>query len=443
MKFQEKYSNLLSFVFLLAAFVLLILWIDLLILLPLAFFIFDAYYTRFFPWKKIRNISRKLNDLFPGLEWFRIIILAMIITFAVKTLFIEAYKIPTPSMEKTLMVGDYLFVSKISYGPKLPKTPLSAPFMPNMLPNGDLTYSKKIQLPYKRLKGLTNVKRNDIIVFNFPEGDTMVVQYPGQNYYSLLRRYGREYIISNYEIITHPVDKRDNYIKRCVGIPGDTVRIIRSRVFINGDYLEEVPTQKYKYYIRTFENKLNDSTLNVIGVDYKDYSFNPANNMHMLSLSIAEAESIAQLTEVKSIQRFVEPKISFENTELFPHLSTNSWTADEFGPVTVPYRGMRIEINKQSLDIYERLIKVYEKNNLSIKDGKIYINGINSRFYTFKMDYYFVLGDNRHNSADSRFWGFVPEDHLVGKALLIWFSKNPEKNIFHGLRLKRMFKTIK
>jgi len=346
-------------------------------------------------------------------------------------------------MEKTLLVGDYLFVSKLAYGPKLPNTPLAAPFMPNLLPNGRKTYSEKLDLPYKRLKGFGQVKRNDIIVFNFPEGDTLVTQYSGQNYYSLLRQYGREYIDSHYDLIYHPVDMRDNYIKRCVGIPGDTISIEQTKVLVNAEEFPENSNQQYKYYLRTEGYPLDDSILSMIGRKREEINYNPANSIHTLILSIEEIDFLEKLPEVKSIQRYVEPRISFKNTEVFPHRISNRWTADNFGPLIIPEKGKTLEINEENFPIYKRIIQVYEKNKIEIINGDIYINSVLSRSYTFKMNYYFVLGDNRHNSADSRYWGFVPENHLVGKATWIWFSKDPNKNIFKGLRLKRMFKTIK
>ncbi len=418
-------------------------WFRAWVLIPGILLIIDAYIFHIIPWKKLRK-AIQLPPKYRGIaEWTSAILIALIITLAIRTLFVEAYKIPTPSMEKTLMVGDYLFVSKIAYGPKLPNTPLSIPFMPNMLPDGTVTYSKKIQLPYIRLKGLEKVHRNDVIVFNFPEGDTIIVEYAGQSYYRLLRQYGRDYLSKRYHMVVNPVDKRENYIKRCVGLPGDTVLITRAVVFINNKKVPELPTQQFKYYVITNRNKLSDSILIKAGVVPEDISFNPTSSLHIIPLTSAGAEYLRQLPQVKSIQRYVEPQISFRNTEVFPHTPYNQWTADEFGPLVIPAAGMTMDINEKNLPMYHRVIADYEGNQLSILDGEIYINGVVSRSYTFKMNYYFVLGDNRHNSADSRFWGFVPEDHLVGKAVAIWFSKDPKKNILHGLRLNRMFKSIK
>ncbi len=424
-------------------YILFLAWFRVWILLPGLLLIIDAFITHIIPWKKI-NRSVRVPEKYRGtVEWTRAILLALVITLSVRILFIEAYKIPTPSMEKTLLVGDYLFVSKIAYGPKLPNTPLSIPFMPNMLPNGSVTYSKKIQLPYIRLKGLEKVKHNDVIVFNFPEGDTIIVEYAGQSYYRLLREYGRDYLTRRYHFVINPVDKRENYIKRCEGLPGDTVLITRGVVFINNKKVRDLPTQQFKYYVRTYRNRLSDSILEKAGVVPGEVVYNPTSSLHIIALTDSAAEYLRHLPQVKSIQRYVEPQVSFRNSEIFPHTPNNRWTADEFGPLIIPAKGMTMNINEENLPLYRRVIAVYEGNDLKVIDGEIYINGVVSRYYTFKMNYYFVLGDNRHNSADSRFWGFVPENHLVGKAVAIWFSKDPGKNIFHGLRFNRMFKSIK
>jgi signal peptidase I len=424
-------------------YILLIIWFEYYFLLTGLLFLADYFLFHIIPWRKLNGIINIPERFTSSLEWTKAILVAFLLTMSFKILFLEAYKIPTPSMEKTLLVGDYLFVSKIGYGPKLPNTPFSIPFLPNMLPNGRRTYSMHKELPYKRLKGFSKVKHNDIIVFNFPEGDTVVTQYPGQNYYSLVRQYGRDYIFSRFEVIYHPVDKRDNYIKRCVGLPGDTIQIRDGQVFTNGLAIKKYATQQFNYYVRTFGERLSDDILKKAGIKAEGTNYNPNSSLYIMPLSIKDAEFIRGLPEVKSIQPYVEPIISFKQTEVFPHAHQINWTVDEFGPLVIPYKGLRIELSERNILLYDRLIRVYEKNNLKIIDNKIYLNGKITRFYTFDMNYYFVLGDNRHNSADSRFWGLVPEDHLVGKAVLIWFSKDPEKNIFRGLRLKRMFKSIK
>lgn len=420
-----------------------VVWFRFWFLLPGILLIFDMFITGFIPWKKLRPNLKLPQYISLSGEYLLAIFIALVLTIGIRTFFVEAYKIPTPSMEKTLLVGDYLLVSKIAYGSKLPNTPLSFPFLPNMLPNGKLTYSNSISLPYKRLKGFSTVQRNDIIVFNFPEGDSAIVQKAGQNYYSLVRQYGRDYLKMHFDVIQHPVDKRDNYIKRCVGVPGDTLKVIRGHVQVNKDILPDIKTQQYNYYVRTANHRLHDSILNYVNIDPDELSYNPNNSLHILPLTINDAEFIEQLSFVESIQRYVEPIISFRNNEIFPHHNEYAWTADNFGPIIVPGKDLEIQLNTKNIPLYEKIIRDYEKNDLRIEGEKIVINEKISRTYRFKMNYYFVLGDNRHNSADSRFWGFVPENHLVGKAVSIWFSKNPDQPFFKGLRFKRMLKTIK
>ena len=424
-----------------AVYALLCIWFRYFWLLTGIILIFLFYFTRLFQWpfSKRFKIPQSLK-----ITWdiFTAIFIALILTMAIRTLIIEAYKIPTPSMENTLLVGDYLFVSKIAYGPKLPNTPLSIPFLPNMLPGGKLTYSKHPDLPYKRLKGISRVERNDVIVFNFPEGDTAVVQYPGQNYYSLVRQFGWDYLHSQFSIVTHPVDKRDNYIKRCIGIPGDEIKITASTVFVNGKSIVEQYGEQFNYFVKTKGSPFSKNLLKELGLKAKELNYNSTTSEYLVNLDKTKVDFLLSSPEIQSVRRFTETLLSFKNTEVFPHNRGFLWSADEFGPIKVPGNGLVIKINMDNLPLYRRIIEVYEKNKLELRDGNLYINGKFADSYTFKMNYYFVMGDNRHNSADSRFWGFVPEDHLVGKAVLIWFSKDPALG-FYGIRVNRMFKSIK
>ncbi len=420
---------------------LLIIWINAFWFLFFNILFIDIFITRFFDWSlKSYSISKSSKSV---IEWITLFLIAAIISISVKVLFVEAYKIPTPSMEQSLLAGDYIFVSKLAYGPKLPNTPLSIPFLPNQLENGAKTYSEKLLLPYKRLKGLSSVKRNDIIVFSFPEGDTMVVQYPGQNYYSLVRQYGREYIHSHFDMLTHPVDRRENYVKRCIGLPGDTLTIKDGFVDVNGDQFEFFQTQKFKYYLTTKGSRLQDSTLNMLNILKNEFTYNPANSLHVIYLTIEQAEFVKNLQEVRSLKRFVEPVLSFHNQEIFPHNEMYKWTSDLFGPLVIPRKGMTIDLSHSLIPLYERVIRNYENNNFCEIDSVFYIDGREVTSYTFKMDYYFVMGDNRHNSADSRYWGFVPEDHLLGKAVMIWLSIKPGESFLQGLRKERIFRRIK
>ncbi len=420
---------------------MLVIWVERWYLLLLDLVLFDLVVTRKFDWtlRKL-GLPRHLQS---GLEWLFILLIALATSFTIKVLFVETYKIPTPSMEETLLAGDFIFVSKLAYGPRLPETPLAIPFYHNKLPSGKKSYSEKLKMPHKRLKGFSKVERDDIIVFNFPAGDTMVVQYPGQNYYSLIRQYGREYIKSEFDVITHPVDKRENYIKRCIALPGDTLQILGGQVRVNGKTRPVLPHQKFKYYVTTNGSPLPDALLDSLKILKTEVTYNPANSLHVLYLAEAFVETLKSFPQVRSIKKYVEPTLSFQNQEIFPHSPHYRWTGDNFGPLEVPAKGDTLQLDMLNLPIYQRLISTYEHNDLHIVDGEIHINGEPANSYVVQMDYFFVMGDNRHNSADSRYWGFVPEDHLLGKAVAVWFSIEPDKRIIGGLRKERIFSSIK
>jgi signal peptidase I len=419
---------------------ILCIWVGLIFLLLLNLVLYDLFITRYVDWSlRSYRLPRRLQL---SIEWIFVVLLALVCSFTIKLLFLETYKIPTPSMEETLLAGDYIFVSKLAYGPRLPETPLAIPFFHNKLPSGKKSYSEKVEMPYKRLKGFSRVKRGDIIVFNFPEGDTMVVQYPGQNYYSLVRQYGREYILSEFDIITHPVDKRENYIKRCMALPGDTLLITEGKVRVNGEQQAELPHQKFKYYVSTRGEPLPDQLLDSLNILKTTVTYNPVNSLHVLYLTNEKVESLKSYPQVRSISRYMEPTLSFQNQEIFPHSSNYRWTGDNFGPLRIPARGDTIRLNLQNLPLYKRIITTYEKNELALRDGVIHINGQPADHYVIQMDYYFVMGDNHHNSADSRYWGFVPEDHLLGKAVLVLFSVKPDSPFIGGLRKERIFRSI-
>jgi signal peptidase I len=420
---------------------MLMIWINLWYFLLVNLVWYDLFITRKVDWT-LRSYG------LPGwirttLSWLAILILALVGSFSVKILLVEVYKIPTPSMEETLMAGDYIFVSKLAYGPRLPETPLAIPFYHNKLPSGRKSYSEKIKMRYKRLRGFSRVQRGDIIVFNFPEGDSMVVQYPGQNYYSLVRQYGRDYIRNEFDIITHPVDKRENYVKRCVALPGDTLQIMDGEIRVNGKLRSTLPLQKFKYYVTTTGQPLADEVLDSLKIPKSSMTYNPVNSLHVLYLVKEQVETLRSYPTVRSIKRYAEPMLSFPNLEIFPHNADFRWTGDNFGPLKIPARGDTVHLNLLLTPLYQRIIDVYEGNDIQIQEGDIFINGERSESYVVQMDYYFVTGDNHHNSADSRYWGFVPEDHLLGKAVNVWFSIEPDKSILDGLRKERIFSPIK
>jgi len=420
---------------------LLIIWINAWWLLLFNLVIFDIFITRRIDWSlRSYPVPRVLRRI---IEWTSYVLIAIVVTIAIKILFAEAYKIPTPSMEESLKAGDYIFVSKLAYGPKLPNTPVSWPFLPDYFPDGTKTYSEKPLLPYRRLAGFSDVQRGDVIVFSFPEGDSLVVQYPGQNYYSLIRQYGRPYIKEHFDIITHPVDRRENYIKRCIGLPGDTIEIIDGEVMVNQSPVQFRPLQKFKFYVKTENEQLPEDLLDSLKIHKNEVTYNPANSLHVIYLTIKQSEELQYFPTVRSIQRFIEPVLSFHNPEIFPHDLRFRWTNDQFGPLVIPCRGMTVALHAMNYPVYERAIGVYEGNDIRLDRDRILINGVEQEEYTFRMDYYFVMGDNRHNSADSRHWGFVPEDHLLGKAVAIWMSSDPGDSFVGGLRKDRIFRRIK
>jgi len=405
--------------------------------------LFDILITKLINWKYPGKILSKLRLLKEILEWTFAILSAIILVVFIRTFIIEAYTIPTPSMERTLMVGDYLFVSKISYGPKLPNTPLAFPFTHNTMPfSNKKSYNEKIQWPYKRLAGLTKIKNNDVVVFNFPEGDTVVQQFPDQNYYSLVRKYGRNAILSQYQIIARPIDKRENFVKRCIAIPGDTLLITHSSVYINNLPFSDPKEVQHNYYIRTTGEKFEDDKLAGLEINIADQLNDPNEENYVLSLTRGQASGIRSMQNVAKVTRLENTNRNLSYLSYFPYDRSISWNEDNFGPLVIPGKGMTISITLENLPLYRRIIEVYEKNDLDIKDGIVYVNNKPSYSYTFSMNYYFMMGDNRHNSADSRIWGFVPEDHIVGKAILVWLSINKNKKSFNKIRWNRMLKKI-
>ncbi len=423
-------------------YILWVVWIGnywLLLGLPI---IFDFYITQKVNWTFWKKRGQKKTVL---IEWVDAIIFAVIAATLIRMFFIEAYTIPTSSMEKSLLVGDYLFVSKVAYGPKMPNTPISFPFVHHTLPftKNTKSFIEWPRWPYKRIAGFGPVKRNDVVVFNFPEGDTVCLQDQNSSYYTLARIYGRDYIRQNFDIIYRPVDKRENYIKRCIGIPGDTIRVIHGDVFVNGKEEGKNGEKQYNYQVWTNGSTINPIRFEEMGIARSDINYNPQESVYNLPLTNGMVERLKTFSNILEITRY-------ENTDtiamwklIFPHNPNFKWNEDNFGPLWVPRKGVTITLSIENLPLYQRIIDVYENNDLKVENGIIYINGEPSTTYTFKMDYYFMMGDSRHNSADSRFWGFVPEDHVVGKASFIWLSLDKEKHFPVNIRFKRLFTAIK
>jgi signal peptidase I len=357
-------------------------------------------------WKFWRSSGRKSKTR----EWIDAIVFAVIAATLIRTFLIEAFTIPTPSMEKSLLVGDFLFVSKIHYGARTPMTPLAFPFAHQEMPLiGGKAYSEWIKLPYYRLPGFSKIKNNDIVVFNYPMEDD------------------------------RPIDKQTHYIKRCMGIPGDTLEIKNQEVFINGKPAAMPEEGMFIYEIMTDGSPLNSMTLSKMGINDGGPGFMPGQYRYFLTHEMAE--KIKSFANVKSVTRIVQPEGLYEDF-IFPHDPKLPWNLDNYGPVYIPKKGSTIKLDSMNIALYRRAITKYENNELKEEGGKFFINGKETGEYTFKQDYFWMMGDNRHNSADSRFWGFVPEDHIVGKAVFIWMSWEKNGSFLTKIRWKRLFNLV-
>ena len=381
-------------------------------------------------------------------EWVDAIIFAVIAASIIRIFLIEAYTIPTSSMEKSLLVGDYLFVSKVSYGPKVPNTPLSFPFVHHTLPFSTTakSYLEWISLPYYRFPGLSSIRNMDVVVFNYPDGDTLSVKFQSNvSYYQLVRQFGRDAVWGNKdyfgEIIARPVDKRENFIKRCIGVAGDSIRIIDRRVFINGKEEVNPGKRQFKYLVKT-----DGSPINLKNFDKLDITENIStdnNGTYELTLTEQSAAKIKEFSNVVSVTPIIQPQGAWDSN-IFPFDSSYPWNVDNYGPVWVPKAGVTINLTPENIVFYKRIITVFEGNTLQIRDGKIFINGKETNQYTFRQNYFWMMGDNRHNSADSRYWGFVPDDHIVGKAVFVWLSLDPNKSLIDGkIRWNKLLRIVK
>lgn len=376
-------------------------------------------------------------------EWIDAAAFAVVAATLIRTFVFEAYVIPTPSMEKTLLVNDYLFVSKSAYGPRIPNTPVAMPFVHAKLPFVNAkSYVEWIKIPYTRWFA-SPVKRNDAMVFNFPTNDTLINDEENfgskVTYYEAVRQMGRDRVWQDYGsiITTRPVDKRENFIKRCVGIAGDSIQVINGKLHINGkpeDYFPQ--SQRYYQLDVSPEIMLDAEKLDNLGIKVREEQgdFNQLKNgSYLVNITNEEKANLKLPQGYKLADFMMQP-----TAQLFPYYDTaHHWSGDNYGPLWIPKKGATIQLTADNFIRYERCIRVYENNEVENKGGKIFINGKETDKYTFKMDYYWLMGDNRHNSLDSRYWGFVPEDHVVGKASLIWFSWEG------GPRWKRLFRWIK
>jgi signal peptidase I len=429
-----------KFAIAIALFVLWVIWVGnywLLIGTPIFFDLYISKKVHWAFWKK-KGVKKQTKVV----EWVDALIFAVVAATLIRMFFIEAYTIPTSSMEKSLLVGDYLFVSKVSYGPRIPNTPVAFPFAHHTLPLTKSTpaYLQWVKWPYHRLAGFGEVKRNDAVVFNFPEGDTVAVEHQEQSYYQMVRMIGRENVWNRFNIVVRPKDKKENYIKRCVGVPGDKLEIKHGQLYINNEPQEYFPGQQYRYIILTNGTRLNPRVLKRIGVSYEDQMNSQSSNQYFLPLTDEMLEKIESLPNVDTVIKNENQNDAHDY--IWPHHPNFKWNEDNFGPILLPQKGVIIPLTIENLPLYERLIRTYEENELKVVDGKIYINGEETNEYAPKLDYYWMMGDNRHSSQDSRFWGFVPEDHIVGKAVFIWLSLDKDKKFLKKIRWNRLFKGI-
>lgn len=461
-----------------AATILFALWFGSLWILLFVLLLFDIYITKFVPWtfwKQSKNTTIRKT-----MEWVDAILFALIAVYFINTFFFQNYQIPTSSLEKSLLVGDFLAVSKLSYGPRAPITPLSFPLAQHTMPViGGKSYIEKPQWKYRRLKGFGKVKRNDIVVFNFPTGDTVALNQQATDFY-LLSKYNsngsagvRADKRTYGEIVYRPVDRRENYVKRCIGLPGETIEMSNDSVFIDDSFLPNPRHSQHNYMIHTDGTIIAPEVFKDLGINKADYQgFNSYGQLGSRSEDLAGVDSlrlslfglrprngnngrvytsipltnemIEQLKAKPFVWDIIKEKEQPGQTYYYPLNYETGWTRDTFGPLWIPKKGATINFDTDTdfkVAAYERCIRNYEGNDFAYRDGKVYINGEVTNSYTFKFDYYFMMGDNRHNSADSRVWGFVPEDHIVGQPILVWLSLEKDNNWFNGkIRWKRLFR---
>lgn len=362
-----------------------------------------------------KNSSKNKTKKSAGREWLDAIVFAVVAATLIRGLFIEAYTIPTGSMEKSLLVGDFLFVSKMHYGARTPITPIAFPFAHHTMPViGTKAYWDGIQWNYHRLVGFSKIKRKDVVVFNYP----MEADSP----------YNR------------PVDKRENYIKRCQAIGGDTLQIINTQVYVNGKPAENPQFGQTDYYVKSDGTDFNPQAFDDLHIEVQRAS----PDEYILTMTAEDADKVRQWTNVKQLTPIISLAGEAEpGLAIFPHNANFKWNRDNFGPIIIPKKGWTVKLDSLNYPIYERAIGVYEKNKIEKVGDDILINGVKTQTYTFKMDYYWMVGDNRHNSLDSRYWGFVPEDHIVGKAILVWMSLDANASFFNKIRWSRLFNVIK
>ena len=463
----------LKFIVVLVPYLLFLFWLKSWLGLLVIPFIYDVYISRKIRWSWWKDAEGPVRFI---MSWVDALVFALVAAYFINLFFFQNYVIPSSSLEKSLLTGDYLFVSKVSYGPRIPETPLTMPLTQHTMPIiNTKSYIEWPQWDYRRVKGLGKVQLNDIVVFNYPAGDTILTEekyqandyyamvysfgqqiYQSQmpnpitpdslspqqqlDYFNMLYNIGRNYIVSNpneYGSIDHrPTDRRENYVKRCVGLPGQTLQIKNRIVYLDGKANKEPENVQYTYYVK-LKADLPDDLLKELGISGEDLlSLNQNGYMPLTK------KAVKVLSARKDLVASIRLNTDAATGEVYPLNAVTGWTRDNYGPIWIPKKGETVQLTLKNIALYERPIRVYEHNQLDIRNGKIYINGRETHSYTFKMDYYWMMGDNRHNSADSRYWGFVPEDHIVGKPIFIWWSSDPDRRGFSGIRWNRLFRWV-
>ncbi|MBB1550201.1 MAG: signal peptidase I [Prevotella sp.] len=463
----------LKFIVVLVPYLLFLFWLKSWLGLLVIPFIYDVYISRKIRWSWWKDAEGPVRFI---MSWVDALVFALVAVYFINLFFFQNYVIPSSSLEKSLLTGDYLFVSKVSYGPRIPETPLTMPLTQHTMPIiNTKSYIEWPQWDYRRVKGLGKVKLNDIVVFNYPAGDTILTEekyqandyyamvysfgqqiYQSQmpnpitpdslspqqqlDYFNMLYNIGRNYIVNNpneYGSIDHrPTDRRENYVKRCVGLPGQTLQIKNRIVYLDGKANKEPENVQYTYYVK-LKADLPDDLLKELGISGEDLlSLNQNGYMPLTK------KAVKVLSARKDLVASIRLNTDAATGEVYPLNAVTGWTRDNYGPIWIPKKGETVQLTLKNIALYERPIRVYEHNQLDIRNGKIYINGRETHSYTFKMDYYWMMGDNRHNSADSRYWGFVPEDHIVGKPIFIWWSSDPDRRGFSGIRWNRLFRWV-
>ena len=460
-----------KFIGVLVLYLLFLFWVKSwwgLIVVP---FIYDIYITKKIKWQWWKESEGPVRWV---MSWVDALVFALVAVYFINLFFFQNYVIPSSSLEKSLLTGDYLFVSKVSYGPRIPQTPLTMPLTQHTLPVFDCkSYIEWPQWDYRRVSGLGKVQLNDIVVFNYPAGDTICTEQPYQTeYYHMvydagetmyvqehglpdldslssrqvyelyeeIYRLGQEYVKQNEKVLgkvdSRPTDRRENYVKRCVGLPGQTLQIKDHIVYLDGKPNKEPDNVQYTYAVK-LKQYLPDELLKELGI-----SIEQIRDLTQEGYMPLTKAAVDGLLKQKDYVESIKPVTTARVGETYPRNAHTGWTRDNYGPVWIPKKGESLKLSMDNIAIYERPIKVYEGNDLKVKDGKIFINGKQTDSYTFKLDYYWMMGDNRHNSADSRYWGFVPEDHIVGKPIFIWWSSDPDRGGISGVRWNRLFRWV-